>query len=253
MSIHGRMSIHAIAFDGDDTLWHNEGLFSMTQDRFRALLSDAVGADELDARLLATERENVAVYGYGVKGFTLSMIETAIEVTNGKVDADAISQILSFAKDQLSHPVELLPGVSGALDALAGRYRLLLITKGDLFDQESKIARSGLAERFDVIEVVAEKEPDIYRRVLQRNGIDPAGFLMIGNSVRSDVLPVLEVGGQAAHVPYHLTWELELAEPPYAHDGYWELDDISQVPALVATLDARDVTPHEGLGDGRVR
>ena len=228
--------IDTIAFDGDDTLWHNEGLFSMTQERFRALLAPVVDGEELDARLLATERENVAVYGYGVKGFTLSMIETAIEVTNGRVDAATIYRILSFAKDQLSHPVELLPGVVDTIAALAGTYRLLLITKGDLFDQESKIARSGLAERFDGIEVVAEKEPDIYRRVLRRNGVDAERFLMVGNSVRSDVLPVLAVGGQAAHVPYHLTWELEQAEPPHAHDGYWELDDIGQVPALVAQL-----------------
>jgi putative hydrolase of the HAD superfamily len=228
--------LDAIAFDGDDTLWHNEGLFSMTQDRFRALLADWVSPDELDARLLATERENVAVYGYGVKGFTLSMIESAIEVTNGNVDADTIYRILSFGKDQLSNPVELLAGVEATIDALAGRYRLMLITKGDLFDQESKIARSGLADRFDVIEVVHEKEPDIYRRVLRRNAIEPSRFLMIGNSVRSDVLPVLELGGRAAHVPYHLTWELEVAEPPHEHDGYWELDDISQVPALVERL-----------------
>ena len=238
--------IQSIAFDGDDTLWHNEGLFSMTQERFRALLAGTVSADELDARLLATERENVAVYGYGVKGFTLSMIETAIEVTNGKVDADTIFRILSFAKDQLSHPVELLPGVADVIDELAGRFRLLLITKGDLFDQESKIARSGLAERFDAIEVVAEKDPDVYRRVLRRNGIEPGEFLMIGNSVRSDVLPVLDIGGQAALVPYHLTWELERAEPPQNHDGYWELDDISQVPALVADLDP-------ARGNGRTR
>jgi putative hydrolase of the HAD superfamily len=230
--------LDAIAFDGDDTLWHNEGLFSMTQERFRALLADSVATEELDARLLAIERENVVVYGYGVKGFTLSMIETAIEVTNGNVDADTIYRILSFAKDQLSHPVELLPGVEETIAALAGRYRLLLITKGDLFDQESKIARSGLAHRFDAIEVVAEKEPDVYRRVLQRNRVEPSRFLMIGNSVRSDVLPVLDVGGQAAHVPYHLTWELEVADPPHEHDGYWELDDISQVPALVAKLGA---------------
>jgi putative hydrolase of the HAD superfamily len=230
--------LDAIAFDGDDTLWHNEGLFSMTQERFRALLAHVVAREELDARLLATERENVAVYGYGVKGFTLSMIETAIEVTDGNVDAGTIARILTFAKEQLSHPVELLPGAAETIDALAGRYHLLLITKGDLFDQESKIARSGLSDRFDVIEVVAEKEPDVYRRVLRRNTIDPERFLMIGNSVRSDVLPVLAVGGQAAHVPYHLTWELEVAEAPHEHNGYWELDDISQVPALVAALDA---------------
>jgi putative hydrolase of the HAD superfamily len=230
--------LDAIAFDGDDTLWHSETLFSMTQERFRALLADTVPSDELDARLLATERENVAVYGYGVKGFTLSMIETAIEVTNGKVDAGTIYRILAFAKDQLSHPVELLQGVEPTIEALSGRYRLLLITKGDLFDQESKIARSGLAGRFDVIEVVAEKNPEVYGRVLRRNAIEPARFLMIGNSVRSDVLPVLAVGGQAAYVPYHVTWELEVADPPHEHDGYWELDDISQVPALVAKLDA---------------
>jgi putative hydrolase of the HAD superfamily len=228
--------IDTIAFDGDDTLWHNESLFSMTQDRFRALVAGHVAPEELDARLLATERENVAVYGYGVKGFTLSMIETAIEVSNGTVDADTIYRILSFAKDQLSRPVELLHGVTETLDALRGRYRLLLITKGDLFDQESKIARSGLAERFDGIEVVAEKEPDVYRRVLRRNRVEPEQFLMVGNSVRSDILPVLEVGGQAAHVPYHLTWALEQAEPPHAHNGYWQLDEISQVPDLAARL-----------------
>lgn len=231
------MPIGTIAFDGDDTLWHNETLFSMTQERFRALLAEHVAADELDARLLATERENVAVYGYGVKGFTLSMIETAIEVTNGRVDAGTVYRILSFSKDQLAHPVELLPGVAAVLDALAGRYRLLLVTKGDLFDQESKIARSGLAERFDAIEVVAEKDAATYARVLRRNAVDPAHFLMVGNSLRSDVLPVLDVGGQAAYVPYHITWDLEHAEPPHAHDGYWELDGIDQVPDLVARLD----------------
>ena len=200
------MSIETVGFDGDDTLWHNETLFSMTQERFRALLADHVGGDELDARLLATERENVAVYGYGVKGFTLSMIETAIEVTNGRVDGDTIYRILAFAKDQLNHPVELLPGVTDTLDALAGRYRLLLITKGDLFDQESKIARSGLAEVFDGIEVVAEKEPPTYERIVRRYGIESASLLMVGNSVKSDVLPVLadRRAGCAGGVPPHL-------------------------------------------------
>jgi putative hydrolase of the HAD superfamily len=228
--------IETVAFDGDDTLWHNESLFSMTQERFRALLADDVHGDVLDARLLETERENVAVYGYGVKGFALSMIETAIEVTNGKVEAATIARILSFAKDQLAHPVELLPGVVPALDALAGRVHLLLITKGDLFDQESKIARSGLSERFDRIDVVAEKDPATYRRILSREGVDPRRFLMVGNSIRSDILPVLEIGGQAAYVPYPLLFELERAEPPHAHDGFWELADIGQVPGLVATL-----------------
>ena len=228
--------LHAIAFDGDDTLWHNESLFSMTQERYCALLADYATPEELDVRLLATERENVAVYGYGVKGFTLSMIETAIEVTNNKVDASTIYRILSFAKDQLAHPVELLPGVAGVVDALCDDYFLLLITKGDLFDQESKIARSGLAERFDAIEVVAKKSPDIYERILARHRLDIDRFLMVGNSVKSDVLPVLELGAQAAHIPYHLTWALEEAEPPQAHDGYWELEDITQLPDLIARL-----------------
>ncbi|MGQ0823844.1 MAG: HAD family hydrolase [Actinomycetota bacterium] len=228
--------ISSIAFDGDDTLWHNESLFSMTQDRFCALLEDYAARAELDERLLATERENVAVYGYGVKGFTLSMIESAIEVTNGKVDAATIFRILSFAKDQLAHPVELLSGVAGVLDELGDRYNLLLITKGDLFDQESKIARSGLAERFDAIEVVAEKDRSVYERVLGRHHVEPATFLMVGNSVKSDVLPVLEVGGQAAHVPYRLTWALEEADPPHSHDGYWVLENIAQVPELVERL-----------------
>jgi putative hydrolase of the HAD superfamily len=217
------MRLHTVAFDGDDTLWHNESIFSMTQDKFRALLASYVDGEALDARLLATERENVQVYGYGVKGFTLSMIETAIEVTDGRVPARTLEQILTFAKEHLAHPVELLPGVIDTLGALSGRTRLLLVTKGDLFDQETKIARSGLSEIFDGIEVVPEKDPTVYRRILTRYGIDADGFLMVGNSVKSDVLPVLEIGGQAALIEYHLTWELEKAEPPQAHDGYWEL------------------------------
>ncbi len=236
-------AVDVVAFDGDDTLWHNETLFSMTQERFAALLADFVDARALQERTLETERRNVACYGYGVKGFALSMIETAIEVSEGTVDAATIARILSFAKDQLAHPVELLPGVCDTLDALAGRCRLVLITKGDLFDQESKIARSGLAERFDAIEVVAEKDPAVYERVIRRHGFDVSRFLMVGNSLRSDVLPVLEIGGKAAYVPYHVTWALEHAEAPRAHDGYWELDDITHVPALLTRLNepaARD-------------
>jgi len=230
-------TLTTIGFDADDTLWHHERFYQLTQERFADLLRDHADRHHLEEHLTAAERRNIKHYGFGVKGFTLSMIETAIEVTNGNIDADRIAQILTFAKDQLSQPTELLPGVEATLAALQGRYELLLVTKGDLFDQESKIARSGLAERFDAIDVVPEKDPDIYRRVLRRNRIDPQEFLMIGNSVRSDVLPVLAIGGQAALVPYDLTWELERAEPPKAHDGYWELDHIGQVPDLVARLD----------------
>ncbi|MGQ9370857.1 HAD family hydrolase [Azospirillum sp. ST 5-10] len=226
--------IDTIGFDGDDTLWHNESLFSMTQDRFRALLAHAADPQTLDRRLLEAERANLRHYGYGIKGFVLSMIETAIAVTDGRIAGHDIGTLVAFGKTMLEHPVELLDGAVAALDALAGRHRLLLITKGDLFDQESKVARSGLAERFAAVEIVSEKDPDTYRRILDRHGVDPARFLMVGNSVRSDVLPVLAVGAAAVHVPYHLTWAHEEAEPPA--EGYRRIESLHALPAAVARL-----------------
>jgi len=226
--------IDTIAFDGDDTLWHNESLFSMTQDRFRALLAHAADPAEIDRRLLEAERRNLAVYGYGIKGFVLSMIETAVEVTDGRVAGRDIQTLIDFGKTMLQHPVELLDGVAEVVEALHGRCRLLLITKGDLFDQESKIARSGLAERFDAVEIVSEKDPETYRRILERHGVEPGRFVMVGNSVRSDVLPVLAVGGHAVHVPYAVTWAHEVAEPPA--EGYRRIDSLRELPGLLAAL-----------------
>ncbi|WP_207457189.1 HAD family hydrolase [Azospirillum sp. SYSU D00513] len=233
--------IDTIAFDGDDTLWHNESLFSMTQERFRTLLAHAAGQDgsafdasDIDRRLLAAETANLRFYGYGIKGFVLSMIETAIEVTGGRVPARDIQTLMEFGKSMLAHPVELLDGVAETVEALASSHRLLLITKGDLFDQESKIARSGLAERFHGVEIVSEKDPATYRRILERRGVDPARFLMVGNSVRSDILPVVAVGARAVHVPYHLTWAHEEAEPPA--ENCWRLGSVRDLPALLATL-----------------
>ncbi|WP_431855776.1 HAD family hydrolase [Azospirillum sp.] len=226
--------IDTIAFDGDDTLWHNESLFSMTQDRFRGLLAHAADPAVIDARLLDAERRNLGVYGYGIKGFVLSMIETAIEVTDGRVAATDIRTLIDFGKAMLQHPVDLLDGVAEVVEALSGRTRLLLITKGDLFDQESKIARSGLAERFAAVEIVSEKDPDTYRRVLERHGVDPARFVMVGNSVRSDVLPVLAIGGHAVHVPYHVTWAHEVAEPPA--EGYRRIESVRELEGLLAEL-----------------
>ncbi|WP_029009159.1 HAD family hydrolase [Azospirillum halopraeferens] len=223
--------IDTIGFDGDDTLWHNESLFSMTQDRFRTLLGHAADPETLNRRLLDVERANLRFYGYGIKGFVLSMIETAIDVTDGRVSGHDIATLVAFGKTMLAHPVELLDGVEAALDALAGRHRLLLITKGDLFDQESKVARSGLAERFAAVEIVSEKDAATYRRILDRHGVDPRRFLMVGNSVRSDVLPVLEAGGHAVHVPYHVTWAHEEAKPPA--DGYRRIDTLRALPALL--------------------
>ena len=223
--------IDTIAFDGDDTLWHNESLFSMTQERFRALLAHAADPADIDRRLLKAERENLRVYGYGIKGFVLSMIETAVDLTEGRIAGRDIQSLIDFGKAMLDHPVDLLDGVADVVERLSGRYRLLLVTKGDLFDQESKIARSGLAERFSVIEIVSEKDPDTYRRLLDRHGVDPARFVMVGNSVRSDILPVLAVGGHAVHVPYHITWAHEEAEPP--SENYRRIDTLRDLPPLL--------------------
>lgn len=225
--------IDTIAFDGDDTLWHNESLFSMTQDRFRALLAGhAADPAAIDRRLLEAERANLRFYGYGIKGFVLSMIETAVDLTDGRIGGREIQSLVDFGKAMLEHPVELLDGVAEVIGTLASSHRLLLITKGDLFDQESKIARSGLAERFHAVEIVSEKDPQTYRRVLRRHGVDPARFVMIGNSVRSDVLPALEIGGHAVHVPYHLTWAHEEAEPPA--ENYRRIDSVRDLPPLLA-------------------
>jgi len=221
-----------IGFDGDDTLWHNESLFSMTQDRFRALLAHAADQTDLDRRLLEAERANLSVYGYGIKGFVLSMIETAIAVTDGHVPARDLQSLIDFGKAMLEHPVELLPGVKEVVETLAGRHRLVLITKGDLFDQESKIARSGLSDLFHAVEIVSEKDPATYRRVMDRHGIDPARFLMVGNSVRSDILPVLATGAHAVHIPYAITWAHEEAEVPDEH--YRRLESVRDLPALLA-------------------
>lgn len=225
--------IHTIGFDADDTLWHSETYFSVTEDRFRALLAPWCSEDETTERLLARERGNLKVFGYGIKGFTLSMIETAIAASEGAIPVGAIEEIISWGKEMLEHPVDLIEGVEAVLDAVGDQYRLVLLTKGDLFHQESKIAESGLADRFAAVDVMAEKDAASYQRVLARLGIDPAGFLMVGNSVRSDVLPILEIGGQAVHVPYAITWGHEKVSPEERDAGFVSLEGISGVPALL--------------------
>lgn len=227
-----------IAFDGDDTLWHNESIFSLTQEEFRALLQPYAPAGEIDARLFATETRNLALFGYGIKAFMLSMIETAIELTNGRIPASAIQTIIDHGKAMLAHPVELLPGVRETVERLAATHRLMLITKGDLFDQEGKIARSGLGDHFWRIEVVSEKDVATYRRVLARHEIAPERFVMIGNSLRSDILPVLEIGGRAVYIPYHLTWEHERVEGEIeVSTRMTEIEHIGELPDLVAELE----------------
>jgi putative hydrolase of the HAD superfamily len=231
-----------VAFDADDTLWHSESVFEETHGRLVALLSPWVDAEKLERTLLDTEARNLKTFGYGVKGFTLSMIETAIEITEGRIGAAEIRTILELGKAMMEHPVELIDGVVETLDALApeakaGRIRLIVITKGDLFHQESKVARSGLAERFESVEIVAEKDEATYRRILQRGGTAPDRFLMIGNSMRSDILPVLDLGGRAVHIPYRITWAHEaVSRPEVAPPGFHTLDSVREVPALVSRL-----------------
>jgi len=232
--------IEVIAFDGDDTLWHTESVFELTQARFREMLSPWCSPEDIDRELLAHEIANLEVFGYGIKGFTLSMIETAIELSGGRVGADTIREIIEAGKAMVAHPVELLDEVEDTIEVLRADHRLLIVTKGDLFDQESKVARSGLADLFDGVEIVSEKDEGTYRRILKEHRVEPEHFLMVGNSVRSDVLPVLSVGGHAAHVPYRVTWAHELVETPAEVAGLFHvLSSIAEVPALVRELSVR--------------
>jgi putative hydrolase of the HAD superfamily len=231
--------ITTVAFDGDDTLWHNETVFSMTQQRIAALLATHVDTEALDRRLYETETRNLRLYGYGAKSFILSMIETAIEVTDGGIDTATIREVLAFGKAMLEHPVELLEGVRECLEGLAatGRYQLLVITKGELFHQESKFARSGL-EDLMAVEIVNEKDVATYRRILRSRAVEPEEFCMVGNSLRSDILPVLELGATAVHVPYPLTWAHEIVDPQLlAHHTWHEVGSLAAVPDLLASLE----------------
>ena len=229
--------ITTIGFDADDTLWQNERLFRMTQERFSELLSDSADADHLMDRLLAAEKRNLGQYGFGVKGFVLSMIETAIEVTDGRVPASVIARLLEAGREMLGHPIELLPHAREAVEALAGTYRIVLITKGDLLDQERKLAQSGLGDLFDGVEIVSDKTAPCYDAIFARHGDGAARAMMVGNSLRSDVIPALEAGAWGVYVPHDLTWDLEHADAPRDHARFAELQHLGELPALLAALD----------------
>jgi putative hydrolase of the HAD superfamily len=223
-----------IGFDADDTLWHNETIFEAVQERYRTLLSRYHDADTVNRTLFATEMRNLELYGYGVKGFTLSSIETAIELTRGEISAEEIRTILQLGREMLAHPVELLDGVTATVAKLAESHDLLLITKGDITHQERKLAKSGLAPHFRAIEILAEKDEAAYAAILRRHGIAPADFLMIGNSLKSDILPVLALGGSAVHIPYHVTWAHEHVEQlPDAPGRFHQLTSLRDLPALL--------------------
>ncbi len=231
------MPIKVVAFDGDDTLWHNETHFQLTQTEFRELLQRHVPDADVDARLFATEMANLGLYGYGIKSFTLSMLETAISVTEGMIPASDLEVILGWGKRMLQEPTELLDGVTETLLEMSARYRLLLITKGDLFDQESKLARSGLAELFSGVEILSDKHEDSYRAVLVQRGIAPDEFVMVGNSLRSDIVPVVEMGGTAVHIPYHVTWHHEhVDEASLPANGWHRLQTIRDLGPLLSSL-----------------
>src|SRR5713101_2897978 len=231
------MAVRVVGFDGDDTLWHSETRFSVTQAEFRDLLKRHVPEADIDARLSEMEMKNLGIYGYGVKSFTLSMLETAIELTGARIPASDLEVILGWGKRMLMEPTELIDGVEETLRTVSSRHDLLLITKGDLFDQESKLARSGLGDLFGGVEILSEKNVDTYRGVFKRRGIDPKEFVMVGNSLRSDVVPVVAVGGRAVHIPYQVTWEHEqVPEDRLPKEGWRRIEKIAELPAVLKEL-----------------
>ena len=229
-------NLTTIGFDADDTLWQNEQFFRMTEQRLATLLAAHASDTDILARLLEAEKRNLGLYGFGVHGFTLSMIETAIEVTQGRVPASVIAEIMDAGRYMLDHPMETLPHVRETLEFLAGNYRLVLITKGDLFHQERKLAQSGLGDLFDAIEIVSVKNPGTYRRIFDRHGDGPDRSMMVGNSLKSDVVPAIDAGGWGVHVPHELTWVLEHVEAPLHAPRFRKIDNLGELPALLASV-----------------
>lgn len=228
-----------IGFDADDTLWQNESFFRLTQDRFSALLANYAEEDHLHTQLLAAERRNLGHYGFGVKGFTLSMIETAIEVTEGRVPSLVIAEIMAAGREMLAHPIELLPHARSAVKTLARSHRVVLITKGDLLDQERKLAQSGLGDLFHGVEIVSDKTAKSYSAIFARHGTGADQAMMIGNSLKSDVLPALAAGAYGVHIPHGMTWALEHADAPQGADRFFTLSSLAELPDLVANLQDR--------------
>jgi putative hydrolase of the HAD superfamily len=228
-----------IGFDADDTLWQNEHFFRLTEAKFLDLLDAHGDRAVLAERLLAAEKRNLALYGFGIKGFTLSMIETAIEITEGRVPAATIAEILAAGREMLRHPVETLPHVRETLEALAGDYAIVLITKGDLFDQERKLAESGLGELFSAVEIVSRKDAATYARIFAEHGDGAERSMMVGNSLRSDIVPAIAAGSWAVYVPHPLTWVVEHDEEPVAAPRYRHLERLGGLVPLVADIAGR--------------
>lgn len=228
-----------IGFDADDTLWHSEVYFRTAHDEFEKILANYLDLSNIKVHehLLDVERRNIKLFGYGVKGMTLSMLETAISITNERISAKHLHEIIGLGKEVLLHPVSLIDGIEQAVKDIAKEYQVVLITKGDLFHQESKVAQSGLSSLFGRIEIVSEKDPATYQRVLAEFGLAAHQFLMVGNSLRSDIAPVLQIGGYAVHMPYAVTWALEHDENFVADANRMSVVDSAQcIPDAVHAL-----------------
>jgi putative hydrolase of the HAD superfamily len=227
------MNIKVIAFDADDTLWVNEPYFRQTEEAFCNLLGEYASLHELERELLKMEIQNLALYGYGVKGFVLSMVETALLVSNNTISANMVEQILDLGKQMLNQPIELLDGVEEVLETLKGKYRLVVATKGDLLDQERKLKKSNLTGYFHHVEVMSEKDDANYLKLIKHLDIQPDELLMIGNSLKSDIVPVLNVGGHAIHVPYHITWAHEQIEDAIDNERFKSVENIRDILEFV--------------------
>ena len=230
-------NIQIVAFDADDTLWANQPFFDQSQERFCELMAEYMPKEQIEKELLKIEVENLSIYGYGAKGYALSMTEAALKISNNKVSPKAIKEIVDIAKNLLGYPVQLLDGVEETLDALAGKYKLVVATKGDPLDQQAKLKRSGIENYFQHIEVMTNKQVDDYNKLMNNLECNSNNFLMIGNSLKSDILPVLEIGGQAIHVPFYSTWEHEKVEDGKVdHSRFVSIPTIKDVlPLLITT------------------
>jgi putative hydrolase of the HAD superfamily len=230
-----------IAFDADDTLWHNEHLYGEAQARFAQLLARYHEPEWINARLYQTETRNIQHFGYGVKAFALSMIETAVELTEGRISGHDIQVLIELAKEMLNADIRLLDGVHETVSQLAIDYSLMVITKGDLLDQETKITRSGLGGFFQEIDVVSQKTRERYEQLFRRYALEPRRVLMVGNSLHSDIWPILELGGQAVYIPYETTWLHEVTDPPpTGQPGFYQLEHLGQLPALLDQLQQKE-------------
>jgi putative hydrolase of the HAD superfamily len=226
------MDIKVIAFDADDTLWVNEPYFQETEEKFLDLMSSYLTKHSLSQELFRTEITNLKLYGYGIKGYILSMIEAAMQISNNTISIEVVAKIIEYGKELLQRPIELLNDVEETLDALKGKYKLVVATKGDLLDQRRKLHNSGLGHYFHHIEVMSDKQEQDYKDLVKRLDIESSELLMVGNSLKSDVLPVLGIGGHACHIPFHTTWAHERIDHKVVHPNFRELTKISEVLTL---------------------